>query len=193
MWELDHKEGWEPKNWCFWIVCWKRLLRLPWTARKSNQSILKEINSEYWLEGLMLKLKLQYSGHLIWGTDSLEKTLRLGKIEGKRRRGRQRRWLDSITDTINGHEFEQTLGDGDGQGSLTCFHGVHGVTKSWTQLSNWMTNLTESLKVQNSSFFFSFVTVKLCNTGQFCWSCMFLFSHLLSDEHDCCLSHSLGV
>ena len=80
----------------FKLWCWRRLLRVPWTARRSNQSILKEINPEYSLEGLMLKLKLQYFGHLIWRTDSLEKTLMLGKIEGRRRRGRQRmRWLDS--------------------------------------------------------------------------------------------------
>ena len=79
--------------------CWRRLLRVLWTARRSNQSILKEISPEYWLEGLMLKLKLQYSAHLIWRTDSLEKTLMLGKIEGRRRRGQQRmRWLDGITD-----------------------------------------------------------------------------------------------
>ena len=86
MWELDHKEGWTPKNWCFWI-CWRRLLRVPWTARRSIQSILKEINSEYSLEGLMLKLKLQYFGHMMRRADSLEKMLMLGKIEGRRRRG----------------------------------------------------------------------------------------------------------
>ena len=74
MWELDHKEGWPPKNWCFWTVVSKRLLRVPWTARRSYQSILKKINPEYSLEGLMLKLKLQYFGHLMWRTDSLKKT-----------------------------------------------------------------------------------------------------------------------
>ena len=94
-------------------------MRVPWTARRSNQSILKEISPEYSLEGLMLKLNLQYSGHLMGRTDSCEKTLMLGKIEGGRRRGRQRmRWLDGIT--INGPEFEQALGVGDGQGSLMC-------------------------------------------------------------------------
>ena len=87
MWELDHKESWTPKNWCFWLWCWRRLLRVPWTARRSNQSILKEIGPEYPLEGLMLKLKLQYFGHLLQRADSLEKTLVLGKIEGRRRRG----------------------------------------------------------------------------------------------------------
>ena len=101
----------------FKLRCWRRLLRVPWTARKSNQSILKEINPEYSLEELMLKLKLQYFGHLIWRTDSLEKTLRLGKIEGRRRR------LDEMIGWhhwLNGHEFEQALGVDDGQGSLAC-------------------------------------------------------------------------
>jgi len=94
-------------------------LRVHWTARRSNQSILKEISAEYSLEGLMLKLKLQYFGHLMRRTDSFEKTLMLGKIEGSRRQGIQRmRWLDGIT--IDGHEFEQAPGVGDGQGSLVC-------------------------------------------------------------------------
>ena len=89
---IDASESW----------CWRRLLRVPWTARRSNQSILKEISPEYSLEGLMLNLKLQYFGHLMWRTDSLEKTLMLGKIEGRRRRGWQRmRWLDGITDTMD--------------------------------------------------------------------------------------------
>ena len=117
-WELDHKEGWALKNWCFQTGR-KRLLRVPWTAR-SNQFILKEINPEYSLEGLMLKLKLPYLGQLMRRTDSLEKTLRLGKTEGGRRRGRQRmRWLDSITDSMD-TEPEQAPGDGEGQGSLAC-------------------------------------------------------------------------
>ena len=86
----------------FEVWCWRRLLRVPWTARRSNQSILKDISPEYSLEGLMLKLKLQYFGHLMRRTDSLEKTLMLGKIEGGRRRGRQRmRWLDGITDSMD--------------------------------------------------------------------------------------------
>ena len=86
----------------FELWCWRRLLRVPWTARTSSQSILKEINPKYSLEGLMLKLKLQYFGHLMERTDSLEKTLMLGKIEGRRRRGRQRmRWLDGITDSMD--------------------------------------------------------------------------------------------
>ena len=102
MWELDHKEGWAVKNWCFQIVVLRRHLRVPWIARKSNQSILKEINPEYSLEGLMLKLKLQYFGHLMQNADSFEKTLMLGKIEGRRRRGWQRmRWLDGITNSVD--------------------------------------------------------------------------------------------
>ena len=89
------------------LRCWRRLLRVPWTARRSNQSILKEINPEYSLEGLMLKLKLQYFGHLMRRADSLEKTLMLGKIKGKRKRGQQRmRWLDGITDLMDLHLYE---------------------------------------------------------------------------------------
>ena len=99
--------------------CWRRLWDVPWTARRSNQSILKEISPESSLGGLMLKLKLQYFGHLMQRTDSLEKTLILGKIEGGRRRGQQRmRWLDGITNSMD--EFEYTLGVGDGQGGLLC-------------------------------------------------------------------------
>ena len=102
MWELDHKECWTPKNQCFELWCWGRLLKVPWGARRSHQLIRKEINPEYSLEGLMLKLKRQYSGHLVGWTDSFEKTLMLGKIEGRRRRGRQRmRWLDGITDSMD--------------------------------------------------------------------------------------------
>ena len=103
MWELDHKKGWVPKDWCFRIVVLeRRLLRVPWTERRSNQSILKEISPEYSSEGLMLKLKLQYFGHLRQRADSLEKILMLGKIEDRRRRGWQRmRWLDGITNSMD--------------------------------------------------------------------------------------------
>ena len=102
MWELDHKESWAPKNCAFELWCWRRLLRVPWTARRSNESILKEISPDYSLEGLMLKLKLQYFGHLMWRIDSLEKTLMLGKTEGRKRRVWQRmRWLDGITDSMD--------------------------------------------------------------------------------------------
>ena len=102
MWELDYKESWAPKNDAFEVWCWRRLLGVPWTAKRSNQSILKEISPEYSLEGLMLKLKLQNFGHLMQRTDSFEKTLMLGKIEGERRRGWWRmRWLDGITNSMD--------------------------------------------------------------------------------------------
>ena len=102
MCELEYKESWGPKNWCFELWCWRRLLRVPWTARRSNKSILKEVSPWYSLEGLRLKLKLQYFGHLMQKVDSLEKPLMLGKIEGRRRRGQQRmRWLDGITNSMD--------------------------------------------------------------------------------------------
>ena len=99
-WTINKAERWRIDAFELW--CWRRLLKVPWTARSSNQSILKEISPEYSLEGLMLKLKLQYFGHLIWRTDSFERTLILGKIEGRRGRGQQRmRWLDGITDSMD--------------------------------------------------------------------------------------------
>ena len=117
-WTTKKAECWGTDAFELW--CWRRLFRGPWTAKRSNQSILKEISPEYSLEGLMLKLKLQYFGYLMRSTDSLEKTLMLGKTEGRRRRGQQRmRWLDGITDSMD-MRFEQALRVGEGQGSLEC-------------------------------------------------------------------------
>ena len=101
MWELDYKDSWVLKNCCFWTVVLEKTLEIPWTARRSNQSILKEINCDYSLEGMMLKLKLQSFGHLMWRTDLLEKTLMLGKIEGGRRGWQRMRWLDGITESMD--------------------------------------------------------------------------------------------
>ena len=116
----------------FELWCWRRLLRVPWTARRSNQLILKEMNPEYSPKGLMLKLKLQYFGHLMWRTNSLEMTLMLGNIEGKRRRRQQRtRRLVRWHYQLDGHEFEQALGHGEGQGSLVCCMGLQSVRHSW--------------------------------------------------------------
>ena len=121
----------------FELWCWRRLLRVPWTAWRSNQSILKEINPESLLEGWMLKLKLQYFGHLIWRTDPLEKTLMLGKIESRRRRGWQKiRWLDDTTDSMdmNLSKLQEMVKDREDWHSA-----IHGVAKSWTWLSDWTT------------------------------------------------------
>ena len=133
-WPIKKAEHWRID--AFELCCWRRLVRVPWTARRWNQSILKEISPGYSLERLMLKLKLQYFGHLMWRTDSLEKTLMLGKIESRRRRGwRMMRWLERITNLIC--EFEQAPGVGDGQGSLACCSPWGGKESDMTEWLKW--------------------------------------------------------
>ena len=143
MWELDYKESRAPKNWCFELWCWRRLLRVPWPARRSNQSILKEISPEYSLEGLMLKLKLKYFGHLMQRTDSLEKTLMLGKIEGGRRRDNRGwgGWIASLTQWtwvwVNSGSWWWT-----GRPGVLQSMGL----QSWTRLRDW-TKLNSACKL----------------------------------------------
>ena len=211
MWELDHKESWAPKNWCFWTVVkwplafacwanrpfWRRLLRVPWTARRSHQSILKEISAEYSLEGLRLKLKVQYFDHLMWRTDSLEKILMLGKSEDRGKRGRQRmRWLDGIIDWKD-MRLSKLMGVGDGQGSpASC--SPWGLKESdtteqlsWTELRWWRlfsfsTYLSRITQIVNSRIDFKprsvyceqvFLTTKFINRPQQ------TVGHYISNKH----------
>ena len=141
-WTIEKAEHWRIDSfelWCFELWCWRRLLRVPWTSRRWNQSILKDISPEYSLEGLMLKLKLQYFGDLMWRTDSFEMTLMLGKIEDGRSRGRQRmRQLDGITNSMDMSlsKFQELVMDRE-----TWHAVVHGVTKCWTRLGDWTDRL----------------------------------------------------
>ena len=140
MWELDHKESWAFERIdAFELWCWRRLLRVPWTARRSNHSILKEINPEYSLEGLILKLKLQYFGPLMRRADSLEETRMLGKLEGKRGRERHEDEMVGWYYWLNGHEFEQTQGDGG-----AWWAAISGVAQSWTRLNRLSSSSSSS-------------------------------------------------
>ena len=135
LWELDHKEGRMMKNQCLWTVVWRRLLQVHWTARRSNQSIFREINPVYSLGGLILKLKLQYFGHLMQRTDSLEKVSNAGKDWGQKEKKASEDDMAGWYHWCNGRELGQTLGDCEGQGGLVCYHPW--VARSRTWVSDW--------------------------------------------------------
>ena len=147
-WTMEKADPWKIDAFKLWL--WRRLLRVPWTARRSNQSILKEINPEYSLERLMLKLKFQYFGHLMQGADSLEKTMMLGKVEGRKKREQHRmRWLDSITDSmdVSLNKLQEIV-----KHRKSWHAAIHGVTKSQTWYSDWTA-----------------VTIKLVHLTLFCY------------------------
>ena len=197
MWELDCEEGWVPKNWCFWTVVLETF-ESPWTARRSNQSILKEISPGCSLEGLVLKLKLQYFGYLMQRVDSLEKTLMLGGIGGRRRRGRQRmRWLDGITYLmhVSLSELWELVMDREAWRAA-----IHGVAKSRTQLSNWteLNNLFIHSQVHGHLIVSTFLAIvnnatMTIHVPVFGWTysfislCKYLELQLLVRMVNCCL------
>ena len=137
MWELDYKESWALKNWCFWTMVLEKTLRVLWNARRSNQSILKEISPEWSLEGLMLKLKLQYSGHLMQRTDLLAKDPDAGKDLRQEEKGTTENEMVGWHHWLNGHEFEQASGVGDRQGSLACYSPWGCKESDTTEQLNW--------------------------------------------------------